>query len=390
MHLRASLISVDVAQLIVSSTLQVLPLVVFVSRPASFSASVDRRERRPQLRLVLSEFFDHSLDQTFVREPLAGYSVNEAIESRQGMVLHIAFVETEGELIDIAAKMLRAGVVVDTNQAALQNCEHAFNPVRGDIIADIFASAMIDRFVAERKSLDAVISAGLVRVEHRTRFDVFGYCRLDGCLVSLADRHRDDLTAALPHSEHCGLADRSASGLEFFGLVFVLFDPADIGFINFDDAFEFGQVIAAAGFAKPMQHEPSRLLRDADLLGELHAGDALASGHKQVHRVNPLVEGNVAALEYRTSANREVFLALVAAVVTASTHRDPIAHAANRAPRSIRPKPPFKVSPRGFLVREHLEKLERRNGALGHGLTPDLWAEYAPENRGSQVYNSQT
>ena len=96
----------------------------------------------------------------------------------------------------------------------------------------------------------------------------------------------------------------------------------------------------------------------------------------------------MAALEYRTSANCEVLLALVAAVEAFLANCNAFFQSANRALRSVRPKPPFKVSPRGFLVREHLEEPERRNGALGHGLAPDLWTEYVPENRGIQVYNS--
>jgi hypothetical protein len=40
------------------------------------------------------------------------------------------------------------------------------------------------------------------------------------------------------------------------------------------------------------------------------------------------------------------------------------------------------------LVREHLEKLEGRNSALGHGQSLNLWLNPSPKNRGSQVYNS--
>jgi hypothetical protein len=357
--------------------------------PVLSLALADRRGPHRQSHLILLAVSALSLDQPLVGQALSSDAINEALKPRQGMVLHIAFVEPEGELIDIAAKVLRAGVVVDANQATLENSEHTFNPVRGHIVANIFARAVVDRGVFKTRTLDADICASFIGVQDRAGFNVLVDSGLDRLFVVVRNRHADGATATFAHSEDGSFANRAASRLELLGLVFVLFDPADVGFINFDDTFELGQIIAAAGFPQPMQHEPSRLLRDADLLGELHRRNALARRHKQIHRVNPLVQGNVAALEYRASTNREVLLALVAAVVTASPHRDPIAHAANRALRAIRPKPPFKVGPRGFLVREHLEKLERRNGALGHGLTPDLLGEYAPENRGSQVYNSR-
>jgi hypothetical protein len=40
------------------------------------------------------------------------------------------------------------------------------------------------------------------------------------------------------------------------------------------------------------------------------------------------------------------------------------------------------------LVREHLEKLECRNRALGHGATPWLRGKNGTRRLGSQVYNS--
>src|ERR1019366_3816892 len=94
----------------------------------------------------------------------------------------------------------------------------------------------------------------------------------------------------------------------------------------------------SACFTKPMQHEPSRLLCDADLFRQLHARYALAGRHKQIHRVNPLMQGNMAALKYCASANGKVFLALVATIVTASAYRDALAKTADRATRAIRPQ----------------------------------------------------
>src|ERR1700730_7685414 len=77
---------------------------------------------------------------------------------------------------------------------------------------------------------------------------------------------------------------------------------------------------------------------------------------------DPLVPGHVGALEYRSCAHREIFLALVAAIETVLAFRDPLAKATYRAARSLWPKPTLKVNARRLLVREHLKKLERRNG----------------------------
>jgi hypothetical protein len=72
------------------------------------------------------------------------------------------------------------------------------------------------------------------------------------------------------------------------------------------------------------------------------------------------------ALGNHPGANREIFLALVAALAC----RNPVAKAAYLACRTIGPKPRFKVNPRRFLVREHFEELEGRYRAFGQGGTP--------------------
>ena len=44
----------------------------------------------------------YSSDQILISQPLARRAVNEAVDALRGVPLYVAFVETEGELIDIA------------------------------------------------------------------------------------------------------------------------------------------------------------------------------------------------------------------------------------------------------------------------------------------------
>ena len=165
----------------------------------------------------------------------------------------------------------------------------------------------------------------------------------------------------------------------------VLVQPSSYGF---DNALQLLKV-SAAGFAKPMQDEPSRLLSDANFLGELKAGNSLPCRDQQVHRVNPLVQRNVASLEYRPSAHRKVFLALVAAVVAASPRRDPLAKATDRALGAFRPQTPLQIDPRRVLIREHGEQRKGGNCGLRHTRKlPTEYGFYSQKSRGSQVYNS--
>ena len=309
------------------------------------------------------------VDESFVGQALPGNSVNEAVEPLHRMTLYVALIQAERELVNVAAKVFLAGVMIDTDQSALHDREHAFHAVRGHVIADIFAIAMVDGFVIEEQSAKAAVNASLIGVQRSASGDVLVNFGVQGRHVGVIYSHRLHAALALTHRDNGGLTDRAATGFKLLGLVLVLLDSADVGFVNLDDALELFE-IAAAGFPQAMQNKPRRLLRDADLLRQLQAGYALAGRHKQIHRVNPLVQRNVAALENRAGADGEIFLALVAAVEPARPRRDPLTKTTYRATRPLRPKPPFQIGSRGLLVREHGEQLECRNRRFGHELDP--------------------
>src|SRR3954469_8697455 len=175
---------------------------------------------------------------------------------------------------------------------------------------------------------------------------------------------------AFPERQSCRprRAPRSA-----FLLVLIGLDAANVGFVNLDDA---GQLVefGTARLAQPVQQKPCRLLRDADLFRQLQAADPLPGRDEQVHRIDPLVQRDMRPLHDGAGANREVLLALTAAVIAALACRDPVAETANRAARAVRTEVAFQPQPARFRVRNHLEKLVRGNGALAHAEPLD----YAP------------
>jgi hypothetical protein len=103
--------------------------------------------------------------------------------------------------------MLLAGMVIDTDQAALENCEHAFDAVGCHAVANIFALTVIDGVVIEGQASDTNIGASFVRVNGRTDLDVLQDRVLDCLRVRAADRHGDGTTAALAHAENWRLAE---------------------------------------------------------------------------------------------------------------------------------------------------------------------------------------
>lgn len=80
-----------------------------------------------------------------------------------------------------------------------------------------------------------------------------------------------------------------------------------------------GQVKAKVVLASapPDSAAPSRFLRDTDFLRQLHGRNALPGRDEQVHRIQPLVQGNMRPLKDGAGADREVLFALIAAVIPA-------------------------------------------------------------------------
>src|ERR1017187_80964 len=73
----------------------------------------------------------------------------------------------------------------------------------------------------------------------------------------------------------------------------VSFLAADKAFIDLNKSTQFAAASGcAASLTKTLKHEPCRLLSNSNLFGKLHRTDALPRRDHQVHRVNPLVQGD--------------------------------------------------------------------------------------------------
>ncbi len=179
-------------------------------------------------------------------------------------------------------------------------------------------------------------------------------------LVGALDRHGNGFPAAFAHPEDRLLADGAAPCVQPLVPVLVLLLPADVRLVDLDDAAQLVEV-PAARFPEPPQHEPRCLLRHADLLRDLHGGNALAGGHNEVDRPDPLVQLDVRPLEDGPGADRELLRASPAAMVAEPlplAGRDLVA-AAVWADRLTVPPLRFEIHSGRFRVREPLEELKQ-------------------------------
>lgn len=306
---------------------------------------------------------DFSLRQCLVREALANGSAHKAIEPIQRVSLAVAVVQSERELVNVPAKVLSAGVVVDTDNAALHDSKHALNAIGGHVAAHELAAAVVDRLMAKEQAADAFVGRRLVGMQRRADRNLRMDRAVHSVHIDIANRLGYGFAATLTHAEHGSLTDCAAPGLEFFSFVFVRLLSAEIGFVDFNDALKLREVIAAR-FAQTMQDEPCAFLCDADLFAELNRADALARRDEQVHRIEPLVQRDVRPLKDGAGADGEILRAGVTTVIAVLADADALTARADWTFNAIRPEARLQVEARRFLIGEQLEKLERADGDI--------------------------
>lgn len=344
------------------------------SRPSS-SASVDRPGRHRlsgRARLAPVAF---SCGQLLVGDAAANDSIHERIQPVQGVPGHIAGVQPERELVHVAVEVLAAGVVVDAVKAALQDGPDALDAVGMGRAPDVLLGRVVDRLVTEEKAVQVGVSGVLVGVEVRPDFHGRMDNALEGVGRAVGDGEGERPAATLAQPDDSDLAYATPASMEPLVLVLVGFLATDKALVHFHVPAEFAaarQWIRAACLTEPLEHEPRRLLSDADLLRHLKGRNALAGRHQQIHGVDPLVKRDVRPLENGPGSDGErvVVGAGVAAIEAALANRDPLARLALRTDRAGRPEAALQVQAGRLGVGETLEDLERTDRATAHSVPP--------------------
>jgi RHS repeat-associated protein len=182
------------------------------------------------------------------------------------MARHVAGIQAESELIDVAMKVLFAGLVVDAMKSALQNRPNTLNAISARHSLDVFVRGMVDALMSVEQASQIVISRVLIGIKRRSDFDV----RVNGVLNFVLCRAEKweslRLSTALPHSENGNFADCPPSEPLLISFVLVRFESADECLVNFYLAAQFVHVFPN-GFAQAVEHEPCGFLCDSNLFG---------------------------------------------------------------------------------------------------------------------------
>jgi len=349
-----------------------------VFAPSLPSILADRLGSHPRSCRELQELA--SPDEPLVRQALANHAVNKAIQPFRGVPCDVPRIQPKREFVNVAVKVFRAGVMIDTMQAPFQDRPNALNTVRADRPSSELAKTVVDRVVLKEQAVKIVVGPVLISEQNRTGFNRAVDLILDGVDIRSGYDHCDGTSTftALTHPEHCGFTNRTTPRVQLLALVLVALFSADESFVNLNEAAKLSH-LAVACFAESAQHEPCRLLSDADLFRQLHRTDALAGSDKQIHGIDPLVEWNMRPLKDRPSTDGEIELTGIAAVKASGlADGDMVPSFARWTDSPSRPKTAFQVFPRRSFIGEEFEKLKGANCASAHD---PLYFTPSPDSR---------
>lgn len=272
--------------------------------------------RHPWGFFAIESILEKSAGQGAVGETLARNIPHGQLESAR--VVHSAFVESEHLLADVAIEVERGDGDIGATETPLEQAPKVLHAVRVNRPVDILAG-MIDGRMNVRAAKAAVV-AGFIGIDGRTDTDLAANVQHHRAAVSLATHNgcpnatRLIVRSALQDAMHRSLANRAASTNDApaFGFVHVSRQTTDECGIGFAWSLEFIQPANFHRFANTVQHEPSRLLSNADRAGEFVAADSILAIGDCPHGNEPLIQTEWAGLKNRPDARRELFAAFFA------------------------------------------------------------------------------
>src|SRR5271166_5902865 len=211
---------------------------------------------------------------------------------------------------------------VSPAQVALEQAPEILQSVRVDLPVHV-SLGMVDKLM-HKTIVQQVVSNGVVGIDLRAVPHVLQ----DFVLQSLTLHVGNDLAANLPQiavkdTLHSSLAEVQISELilaanvpqfQFAALVHVDSLSTNKGFVSFNCSArttEFEHRFVFHGFTNPVQHEPCRLLTDAESLPQLVAADSVLAVADHPKRSHPLVKADGRIFHHRVDLDRELLFALI-------------------------------------------------------------------------------
>src|ERR1700685_3239419 len=254
-----------------------------------------------------------------VRQPLADDLRNRQVEAL-GIVHVFPIVIAECLFIDVAVKVKGLDTNVGTLDGSFQKTPKILDSISMNLPVDV-GFRMVDDLMPKVR-IQGVIRKQFISVNGRSRFNVLGYQRMQFLLAA----RLYDLCANFPATFQNGGNNRLSEVIRIARLlalsrVHVASLGTDKGFIGLNFPRERSSVLALQSQTRPLQHEPRRLLSDANMTVNLPRANTVLAVGNQPHNRQSLIEPDRRVFEYRPSLQAELTLGVMAGTLPTPCRR---------------------------------------------------------------------
>ncbi len=196
-----------------------------------------------------------------------------------------------------------------TNTALCERPE-AFDGVGVAIPAHVNLLGVVNPFVLVSRFAEKVINAIRVRVDRRRWHHTFENMRSEGVSLDVINRHGNDFTATLHHSEHRRVM-RVFAGASYCASLTSASLSANVALVHFDRSvgIEGFKIFGHEFMPDFVSDSPRGLVGHAKLALQLLRGNPATSACHEVHRVEPKVKRSRRLVKDRSGCRSDVFAA---------------------------------------------------------------------------------
>ena len=245
-----------------------------------------------------------------------GYNLRDCKVKTKG-IIRLAIIETKTLFIEITEKMERFDTNVCPTKRSLQATPKVFDSVCMYISFNVLLG-VID-YVVNVLLAKIVVRAKRICIDMLPGFNVFRHLVVKMLSLCSRDNHRANLSVTFEQAHHgnlaCGLVSASSRRRKLSNtaskrhLVHVSRLTTDEGFVNFNMSAQLAAcLIILQRKSESLEHEPCRLLRDADSSVNLPRANAVLAVSQHPHRTQPLVETDSGVLKNRSDLDRKLRL----------------------------------------------------------------------------------
>lgn len=239
-----------------------------------------------------------------VGQPFAGDLANSEVKALG--IGHLAIVEAERLLVDIAEQMERFHADVGSVQSTLQETPEVFHPVSVDVSVCVLHGVIDDGVLIV--ALQSIVRKKFIGEDCATSFHVITNLFLKFFLLTVVYNEGPNVSAALHHAHNHSLVFAASAGdnSRLFRFVHVPSFSTDESFVNFDFTTELAALLALLSEPDSVKQKPSGFLGDAKRSRDLATADTVLSVQDHPGCSKPLIETDRTVFHDRANLDREL------------------------------------------------------------------------------------